>query len=135
MAWFRASTIASDALHEAQQQRGEKKCLHLIQEVSTRWNSLYFMLKRLHQEYNAVVVAVRATDSAHRGQLWTPLEETAVGQLIRILAYFEYASRRSESEKDVTISRLATFVYTLRNKILVVGAEDPAYLIEVSSFY
>ena len=46
---FKHSTIAMTALKEKQEQLNLEKH-HLIQDVSTRWNSTYFMIERLLEQ-------------------------------------------------------------------------------------
>ena len=44
---FSHSTIATQALHEHQQKMGNSKPISLIQDVATRWNSTFLMIRRL----------------------------------------------------------------------------------------
>ena len=50
---FNRSTLASDGLETYQTKQGEKP-LKLIQDVPTRWNSMYFMFRRLLRLRSAV---------------------------------------------------------------------------------
>jgi hypothetical protein len=85
------------------------------------------------EEYVAVGVAARSTTAVKF--LWTPAEETAANHLVRLLAFFQYATVYLESETDVTISQLAKFVNVLKNTILLLVSTDPVYLIEVSTHF
>jgi hypothetical protein len=50
--WFKQSNNVSDQLRKAQNKGDPKK---LIQEVSTRWNSTYYMIQRL-QSLEAIAI-------------------------------------------------------------------------------
>jgi hypothetical protein len=84
------------------------------------------------EQYGAVTFAARGTTAAQ--YLWSHEEEIAATELVRILAYFEYASRQAEADKFVTISLLGTFVWTLRNKILIPKEDDPICVRDVSRY-
>jgi hypothetical protein len=50
---FKHSVLATTALKEKQKQLNIKEH-HLIQDVSTRWNSVFFMFERLQEQQWAV---------------------------------------------------------------------------------
>jgi len=118
-------------LRLAQLQLGRKP-KQLIQEVKTRWNSLFALLQRLLEEFVPVVIAVRSTPSA-APLLWTQEEEEAACHLVYLLRYFDFVSTSVQSEKEVTISTLAKFVYTLRNEVCHIEQDDPGYLIQLKN--
>ena len=53
MGHFKHNLLAMTALKKRQQQLTVPQH-HLIQDVATRWNSIYFMLQRLHEQRWAV---------------------------------------------------------------------------------
>lgn len=83
--------------------------LQLIQDVSTRWNSIYYMISRLLDVYPAVYAVLYA--SPHKHLLLTDTERTSVENLRQILLPFEKATRKVSAEKIPTGGLILPYMY------------------------
>ncbi|GLV43842.1 uncharacterized protein CBL_11578 [Carabus blaptoides fortunei] len=79
---FSDSTVAMKILQEAQETYNLPQHV-LIQDVPTRWDATYHMLRRLYEQR----IAIQAVDDLNT-QKWIIME-----QAINILAYFEYVTK------------------------------------------
>ena len=64
-AHFNKSTKANEALLDKQRENGEMNPVKLVQDVSTRWNSVFYMLKRLVRLQEAVTSVLNKKDTRH----------------------------------------------------------------------
>ena len=81
-----------------------RPALKLVNEVPTRWNSTYEMLKRLHDEKEPVWVALGSLNTDI-----TPLsadEFNIIGEAIAVLAPFHQATVELSEEKRVSGSKV-----------------------------
>ena len=65
VAHFNKSTKANEALLDKQRENGEMNPVKLVQDVSTRWNSVFYMLKRLVRLQEAVTSVLNKKDTRH----------------------------------------------------------------------
>lgn len=99
--FFRSSTLASDTLR-AIQRRNNKTELKLLQEVVTRWNSSYYMLRRISNVRTELAIAINECTRAP-----TPLTAEnfkAIDEILQLLEPFEIATTTISGENYVTSS-------------------------------
>ena len=106
---FKQSAVSSENLREKQLQLNPNKPpLVVLQDVSTRWNSTFFMLSRLVELRTALTVVL--SDSAitpkkeHRDLLLKDQQWTIAAQLVDILRPFELATTIASGQQYVTLS-------------------------------
>lgn len=105
---FRKSTIAHKILEKNQINSGISEPRKLIQAVSTRWNSVYYMLER--------IVSLEKPVRASLGLLENPpsslttIEWTIVKELCIILKPFESATKVVSGENYMTASMILPIV-------------------------
>ena len=103
VSFFHRSTKASEKLRQIQTSflLPEHK---LIQQVSTRWNSSYYMLDRYLEQYEPIQMAL---SSQGRLDLAIPIEKNElIKQIITILHPFEAVTTELSSEKHVSASKI-----------------------------
>ena len=118
---FRHSAKATMALMKEQKERNnpERK---LIQDVSTRWNSTYYMLDRLINQHMPVVAVLNDKSVSKKGDPsldLTPHQWILAEDLVSTLKPFESATRLLSSEKNVLISAVLTIIYGLWKGVIV----------------
>lgn len=102
VAYFRRSAVAKSKLDAYQRQNNQipKK---LIQAVSTRWNSVYYMCERLLELKEQVRASLAALGKEDLAVLSNEDFDT-LSQLLKILAPLEMATRAISGEAYVTLS-------------------------------
>lgn len=91
MTYFKSSNIATHKLI-TEQENQNKKSLIVIQEVPTRWNSMYHMIKRILKLKNDKTIVLLRMPNA---PTVLNLEDSLVLQdLIEILSCFDDATRK-----------------------------------------
>ncbi|KAG5889629.1 hypothetical protein JTB14_025497 [Gonioctena quinquepunctata] len=112
--FFRSSTLAADTLRLIQTQNN-KKTLKLIQEVNTRWNSLFYMLERLQLVKNELAVAINECPKAP--PLLTAEEYEVIKETITILKPFEVATELISGEQYITSSLIIPLIRGISTKL------------------
>ncbi len=104
---FKHSNIATEQLEKKQAQLCQDRATyHLVQDVTTRWNSSYYMLQRLVQ-LRLPVTAVLTDASAKKDEkllLLKDKEWTLAESLVDVLAPAEAATRFLSGQQYVTSS-------------------------------
>lgn len=99
--YFRRSNISNEKLMKCQQQMGQQP-LKLIQEVKTRWNSLFYMLERFILLEDAIKSTTAIID--HQFPLLTPTEWAIIKDLCKVLKPFEKLTKLISGENYATAS-------------------------------
>ncbi|XP_051982267.1 zinc finger BED domain-containing protein 4-like [Xyrauchen texanus] len=108
---FHGHTKATEKLRAVQQQMqiAEHK---LIQSVETRWNSVFYMLDRLHEQHEAVTTVLCLLG---RSELCINVGELSlITQTVDALRPFEEMTREVSSEKYVSVSKVIPLVSLLQ---------------------
>lgn len=101
--YFKKSTLATNALNTEQKDRfPENEPLKLIQDVATRWNSIYHMLNRILLLSDSLAMVTRRLSQAP--PFLTADEEEIVKELVKILNIFEQATKLLSGESYPTSS-------------------------------
>ena len=100
---FRHSCLATEALTAQQKISGMKPLKKLIQDVPTRWNSGFYMLKRL-VELQAPLSVVLSKDKDGKSCNLSKSEWTAAESLVRVLSDLEVVTATLSGEQYVTLS-------------------------------
>ncbi|XP_051996488.1 E3 SUMO-protein ligase ZBED1-like [Xyrauchen texanus] len=111
VSFFHHSTKATEKLRAVQQQMqiAEHK---LIQSVQTRWNSVFYMLDRLHEQHEAVTTVLCLLG---RSELCINVGELSlITQTVDALRPFEEMTREVSSEKYVSVSKVIPLVSLLQ---------------------
>ena len=124
---FHRSELATSALRKRQEQM-ETKQHKLIQDVSTRWNSTYFMIEHLLEQRWPVVAVLsdssvtKATDRLLdlKTEQWNLLSE-----LKPTLHVLQVATTYLSSEYNVSISAALPIVHGLLKSIEVTEEDSP----------
>ncbi len=116
---FKHSSQRSKALFDAQEKGKELK---LLQDVSTRWWSVYAMIDRLLQlkPYLDILVLGKKIEPHLSYQQWALLTD-----VLFLLEPFMKAEKFLEAEKHVTISLVTGIVYSIRKHLLHQKEEKP----------
>ncbi|KAG8005379.1 Zinc finger BED domain-containing protein 4, partial [Nibea albiflora] len=133
--YFHISTVASDKLKATQQQMGQEQ-LRLKQDVATRWNSTFYMLKRLIEAKDPVIstlALINAPLSTLSTEEWGIVQET-----VDIIKPFEEVTVEVSAERfkkqafvnnkaaDDAVKRItAAAAHNLPSQAAEVG-QDPA---------
>ncbi|CAH1106445.1 unnamed protein product [Psylliodes chrysocephalus] len=99
--FFRSSTLASDTLRRIQKRSGKPE-LKLVQEVETRWNSSFFMLKRISMIRTELVIAMNECPRAP--PTLTAENFEAIDEILKLLEPFELATTTVSGEHFITSS-------------------------------
>ena len=130
---FRHSYVAQNAL-ERTQSRLDLPQHKLVQEVATRWNSVYDMIQRLLEQQAAVsAVLLESGKVAHRAMLLTAEEVTDLELIATILQPFQQATTMLSSDKSPSISLVQPVICALRKKALVISEGDPKIVTDVKN--
>ena len=119
VAHFKQSVRATTALHQRQVEMKMKK-LNVVQDVSTRWNSSLYMLRRLlllRVPITAVMNDSSATKAADQALNLTPSQYHLAEKLVEILEPFESATTLLSAEKIVTLSLVPPIMFCLLRKV------------------
>ncbi|KAK7149159.1 hypothetical protein R3I94_008690 [Phoxinus phoxinus] len=111
VSFFHHSTKATEKLRAVQQQMkiAEHK---LIQSVETRWNSVFYMLDRLHEQHEVVTTVLCLLG---RSELCINVGELSIiTQTVDALRPFEEVTREVSSEKYVSVSKVIPLVSLLQ---------------------
>lgn len=120
--FFRTSEVASEELKKEQLKRPgmtETKCLKLIQEVRTRWNSAFYMLDRylqLEEHVTAVLLKLQRERGATKRKppkIISPDKVNILMEIRDLLRPLEEATKMLSKEKDCTLSNVIPLVYGL----------------------
>ena len=115
---FKKSELATTALQKRQQQmlsdEGSNSTLQIVQDVKTRWNSVYYMIDRLLKlrlPISAVLADSAVTGREHcnldlQSSSWDLLE-----QLKAVLYPFQVATTYLSSEYNVSISTMLPVIH------------------------
>lgn len=109
---FKHSSSAQSRLSALQQELGLPNH-HLIQDVSTRWNSTYLMFDRLTEQKRAINIYVSETDGMQHihAQRWTLMED-----VLKVLRPFEELTREISGE-NACISTVLPAVMMLKRYV------------------
>lgn len=105
--YFKRSSSALVRLNDTQKQMG-MTVLKLIQDVVTRWNSTYHMLKRFLTLKEALLSTLAVLQSKIDPP--TPEEWTIIELSIEILSIFHEVTEEISGEKHVTLSKILVFI-------------------------
>lgn len=114
--YFRKSNIATITLQREQKERNPDVApLQLIQEVPTRWNSVYYMINRLLKLIDSLTAAQRKLPQAP--PIITPEEEKTLKDVVLLLDVFEQATQMISAEQYPTSSLIIPIIYGLYDNI------------------
>ena len=113
---FRHSDIASEALRQRQTQEGFVQALNIIPENATRWNSVFFMIQRLHKLRFPISIVLsdptvstgKASDQALN---LSATQWDQVKFLSDLIKPFGAATESFSSAKDVSVSTILPLVF------------------------
>lgn len=128
-----------ERLIEVENKLGYEECLHLIQDVPTRWNSTYYAWDRLFFLKDAIVqlqadlyTSTNNEDKKDGKKLKNILlsdeEWELIDQLVNLLMPFENATREFSGGTYVTLSRMIDTI-----KELIFDLADPSVPLPISS--
>jgi hypothetical protein len=102
VSYFRRSTVAKNKLSFYQKQNNQEP-KNLIQSVSTRWNSVFFMFQRILEIKDEVRASLAALGKEDLPML-TNDEFDKLNEMVAILSPMEASTRSMSGEKYVTLS-------------------------------
>lgn len=124
---FRRSYVSSQKLADYQRQiNPDVEPLKVIQDVSTRWNSTYFMLERFTHLENAIKSTIAILDNVNIPVL-TPTEWQMCKELATVLRPFEKTTKTISGENYITGSYVIPLVnglYAVCSNLLKRKFED-----------
>ena len=121
--YFHHSSKATDKLASIQA-RLNLDNLKLIQEVQTRWNSVFYMFERLMEQHEAVTTTLCLLD---KSDLCLSSEEIeCMKSAVSLLKPFEAATREVSGDSYVTVSKLIPLARSLQQ--LTVGTSTTTKL-------
>ncbi|RXN32920.1 zinc finger BED domain-containing 1-like protein [Labeo rohita] len=101
--YFHRSTVASEKLGATQKQMGQEP-LRLKQDVATRWNSTYYMLKRFTEVKDPIISTLALINPSLPTLL--PEEWEISREILEIIKPFEEVTTEVSAEKFVTVSKV-----------------------------
>lgn len=114
--FFKKSSVGWRALKLAQKERNpDSTPLKMLQEVSTRWNSTFYMMKRILQLSDVLALVCRKLVQAP--DYLTASEEEAVKEVINILEIFEEATKLVSADQYPTSSLVIPIICGLFEKL------------------
>lgn len=123
---FKHSVVAMTGLREKQQQL-EVPLHNLIQDVSTRWNSTYFMLERLVEQRVAIYAVIHdpaITKPEHRHLDLKDAQWEVLSQMVIVLKPLQMATTVFSSDLNVSCSIIYPVINGLLSNHLIVGQDD-----------
>ncbi|CAH2090111.1 unnamed protein product [Euphydryas editha] len=112
--YFKHSTLASDQLKDAQKSLNKPE-LKLLQEVETRWNSLFYMLERLRNVREEVTLVINQNSRAPPNL--SAEEYTLLEEIEKILDPLEACTIAISGEMYPTISLIIPLIKGLSLEI------------------
>lgn len=114
--YFKKSTFAMDKLREEQRKRNLKQ-LKPLQEVTTRWNSVLYMIKRLIalNTEDCLIVILSKLPKASESLNFNNFIE--LNEIVKVLQSFETATNQISGQKYVTVSLIIPLVVGLHNNL------------------
>ncbi|XP_056603707.1 E3 SUMO-protein ligase ZBED1-like [Triplophysa dalaica] len=109
--YFHRSAVASDKLKATQKQMGQET-LRLKQDVATRWNSTYYMLKRFTEIKDPIIYTLALTNASL--PTLSPEEWNISGEILDIIKPFEEVTTEVSAEKFVTASKVILMIRGLQ---------------------
>lgn len=106
--YFRSSTVASDKLASVQKEHSQN-VLKLIQEVPTRWNSLFLMMRRILQLKDVLLITLASLSLPDSPEL-TREELDIINEAVLVLGPFFEATEDLSGEKYATVSGIIPLV-------------------------
>lgn len=120
VSYFKHSVVAADEFRKSQSASGTP--LKLIQEVSTRWSSTYYMLERFMQVIDHVSAVL--INQRNSPPMISAFEVAIVQEILKMLKPFETITAEISGEKYPTISKVIPMIYLLRVKINELNPES-----------
>ncbi|XP_026484617.2 E3 SUMO-protein ligase ZBED1-like [Vanessa tameamea] len=118
--YFKKSNIATLTLRKEQKERNPNvEPLQLIQEVRTRWNSVYYMIKRILKLIDSITAAQRKLPQAP--DIISPEEENILKDVVILLDIFEQATEMISGDQYPTSSLIIPIIYGLFDNIQSLG--------------
>ena len=111
VAFFHHSCKASDKLREVQKQLGITK-KKLIKDVDTRWNSMFYMLKRILEQHDAVTTTLCL--QGKNDMCLTDEDMKLTKEVLDVLKPFEIATVEMSADKYVSVSKIIPIVRSLQ---------------------
>lgn len=115
--WFKQSNIASNELRKA-----TDKETKLIQEVTTRWNSTFYMIERflgLRSVINNIIISHR-----NAPPMLTASELSILTSVLQVLRPIEAATKEVSGDKYCTSSKVIPLIHCLILKVESLQLED-----------
>lgn len=119
--YFKHSTLASDQLKAAQKSLNKPE-LKLLQEIETRWNSLFYMIERLRKVRDEVTLVINQNSRAPPNL--SAEEYTLLEEVEKILDPLEACTTAISGESYPTISLIIPLIKGLSLEIAKVEREN-----------
>lgn len=116
---FKNSPKAYEKLRSIQQDQN-KPTLKVIQEVSTRWNSLFLMMQRLLLINDQITLALYSSSNKAAPQPLNHDEIAVMEDMIAGLSPFFEATEQFSGDSYLTVSLVIPIIYGLHNKLKAV---------------
>ncbi|XP_072400601.1 E3 SUMO-protein ligase ZBED1-like [Diabrotica undecimpunctata] len=121
--FFKHSCVVSDELRKSGRGDAEPK---LIQDMSTRWNSTYYMIQRFLELKNSVSDILIRHKTAPA--MLTGLELNMVSSLLNILRPLEAATKEISVDKYCSSSKVIPLVHFMISKLKALSIDEPLVL-------
>ncbi|KAL4090121.1 hypothetical protein QTP88_025020 [Uroleucon formosanum] len=115
--WVKNSVINSDQLIKKQTEAGvpEGKFKKLILDVATRWNSIFFMIRRFLEMVSFLSPILLNDITAP--SMPTAIEMNILRQLLELLQPLEFVTKESSGENYITISKVIPMISCLLKQL------------------